>query len=31
MTDSHHDLEKVVSLRREMLGSALSVQALAGL
>ena len=31
MTDSHHVLERVVSLRREMLGSALSVQALAGL
>ena len=31
MTDSHHDLERGVSLCREMLGSALSVQALAGL
>ena len=31
MTGGHHVLERVASLRREMLGSVLSVQALAGL
>ena len=31
MTGGHHLLERVASLRREMLGSDLSVQALAGL